>query len=130
MNTVNVYLSWSLLGLAVVAPLLFFHHGMDFDVLFSPAWQVGIYHALFAAMGLMWYLTAVHLLLPNFSGRRRMALGVGVVMLACSFALSSWQLGGHWGIRNEWAMNAVVVFVVLSPLALILSRVCFRCRSR
>ena len=119
MSTVNVYLSWSFLCLLVLVPLLFFHHGMDFEVRSSPAWQVGVYHSLFPAMGLMWYLTAVHLLLPDFSGRRRVALGVGVAALACSLALSFWQTGGHLGVRNEFAVNAVVLFSVLSPVALV-----------
>ena len=69
MNTEKLYISWALLGLLTVGLLLFFHHGMDFDVSFSPAWQVGIHHALFAAMSLMWYLTGVRLLLPDFPGR-------------------------------------------------------------
>ena len=127
MDTVNVLRFWALLCMAVCALLLFLHFVLDFDVLRSPVWQVAVFHALTAALGLLLHGAASCLRVP---GWKRLASGLGVLVFAGVLVLG-WREGGfHLSFRDERVGSFVGLFGVFSPLAVILLRPALKRRCR
>ena len=127
MDSLKLPALWAVTWLAVSAPLMFLQHGLDVDVAVSPAWQVALYYGLLIPLGMMWYAACAYLFLPRIRGWLWMALALLASLLAIMSAIGWWVEGSDLGLRSSRLQDLVALFVVLSPVAVILFRlVCLR----
>ena len=137
-------LDWSIFGVVIsigaVAMLLM---GLlvfvwEFDLVVSPAWQVGIFHLALALLFSLTFVVASRQPFGFSAGFRRFTLSIAVLVPTVVFGLSWVLIGPLEGFRDEriftWVTVSVACFMlvwmstIFPYIAFVLGRALWRCR--